>query len=57
MLALVTQAGRRVAAALTFRDFRLLWLGALSQGQMLCLLMMIAGAGFVWWRKKQDVAL
>ena len=29
MLALVTQAGRRVAAALTYRDFRLLWAGAL----------------------------
>ena len=29
MLALVLQAGRRVAAALTYRDFRLLWLGAL----------------------------
>ncbi len=29
MLALVHQAGRRVAAALTFRDFRLLWFGAL----------------------------
>ena len=29
MLALVLQAGRRVAAALTFRDFRLLWTGAL----------------------------
>jgi MFS family permease len=29
LLALVLQAGRRVAAALTFRDFRLLWLGAL----------------------------
>ena len=29
MLALVLQAGRRVAAALTFRDFRLLWFGAL----------------------------
>ena len=29
MLALVLQAGRRVAAALAFRDFRLLWFGAL----------------------------
>ena len=29
MLALVLQAGRRVAAALIFRDFRLLWIGAL----------------------------
>ncbi len=29
MLALVHQAGRRLAAALTFRDFRLLWFGAL----------------------------
>jgi MFS family permease len=29
LLALVHQAGRRVAAALTFRDFRLLWFGAL----------------------------
>ncbi|MGQ0734453.1 MAG: MFS transporter, partial [Acidobacteriota bacterium] len=29
MLALVVQAGRRVAAALTYRDFRLLWSGAL----------------------------
>jgi MFS family permease len=29
LLALVFQAGRRVAAALTFRDFRLLWTGAL----------------------------
>ena len=29
MLALVLQAGRRVAAALTYRDFRLLWSGAL----------------------------
>jgi MFS family permease len=29
LLALVLQAGRRVAAALTFRDFRLLWTGAL----------------------------
>ena len=29
MLALVHQAGRRVAAALAFRDFRLLWFGAL----------------------------
>jgi MFS family permease len=29
LLALVLQAGRRVAAALTFRDFRLLWFGAL----------------------------
>jgi MFS family permease len=29
LLALVTQAGRRVAAALTYRDFRLLWAGAL----------------------------
>lgn len=29
MLALVLQAGRRVAAALAYRDFRLLWLGAL----------------------------
>jgi MFS family permease len=29
LLALVLQAGRRVAAALTFRDFRLLWSGAL----------------------------
>jgi MFS family permease len=29
LLALVLQAGRRVAAALTYRDFRLLWLGAL----------------------------
>ena len=29
MLALVLQAGRRVAAALTYRDFRLLWGGAL----------------------------
>ena len=29
MLALVLQAGRRVAAALTYRDFRLLWCGAL----------------------------
>jgi MFS family permease len=30
LLALVTQAGRRVAAALTYRDFRLLWFGALT---------------------------
>ncbi|MGE3191188.1 MAG: MFS transporter [Vicinamibacterales bacterium] len=30
MLALVTQAGRRLAAALTYRDFRLLWSGALT---------------------------
>ena len=30
MLALVIQAGRRVAAALAYRDFRLLWLGALA---------------------------
>jgi MFS family permease len=29
LLALVLQAGRRVAAALTYRDFRLLWCGAL----------------------------
>jgi MFS family permease len=29
LLALVLQAGRRVAAALTYRDFRLLWIGAL----------------------------
>jgi MFS family permease len=29
LLALVLQAGRRVAAALAFRDFRLLWFGAL----------------------------
>jgi MFS family permease len=29
LLALVVQAGRRVAAALTYRDFRLLWFGAL----------------------------
>jgi MFS family permease len=29
LLALVLQAGRRVAAALAFRDFRLLWTGAL----------------------------
>ena len=29
MLALVLQAGRRVAAAIAFRDFRLLWFGAL----------------------------
>ena len=29
MLALVVQAGRRVAAALEYRDFRLLWFGAL----------------------------
>jgi MFS family permease len=29
LLALVHQAGRRLAAALTFRDFRLLWFGAL----------------------------
>jgi len=29
LLALVTQASRRVAAALTYRDFRLLWFGAL----------------------------
>jgi MFS family permease len=29
LLALVLQAGRRVAAALTYRDFRLLWSGAL----------------------------
>jgi MFS family permease len=29
LLALVTQAGRRVAAALAYRDFRLLWFGAL----------------------------
>ncbi len=29
MLALVVQAGRRVAAALAYRDFRLLWFGAL----------------------------
>ncbi len=29
MLALVIQAGRRVAAALAYRDFRLLWFGAL----------------------------
>jgi MFS family permease len=29
LVALVTQAGRRVAAALAYRDFRLLWLGAL----------------------------
>ncbi len=30
MLALVLQASRRVAAALTYRDFRLLWFGALT---------------------------
>jgi MFS family permease len=30
LLALVIQAGRRVAAALAYRDFRLLWLGALT---------------------------
>ncbi|MCA1583816.1 MAG: MFS transporter [Acidobacteria bacterium] len=30
MLALVSQASRRVAAALTYRDFRLLWFGALT---------------------------
>ena len=29
LLALVVQAGRRVAAALAYRDFRLLWFGAL----------------------------
>jgi MFS family permease len=29
LLALVAQAGRRVAAALAYRDFRLLWVGAL----------------------------
>src|SRR5687768_18374443 len=29
LLALVLQAGRRVAAALAYRDFRLLWFGAL----------------------------
>jgi MFS family permease len=29
LLALVVQAGRRVAAALVYRDFRLLWFGAL----------------------------
>jgi len=29
LLALVLQAGRRVAAALAYRDFRLLWVGAL----------------------------
>jgi phosphatidylglycerol---prolipoprotein diacylglyceryl transferase len=28
----------------------LLWFGAFSQGQMLCLAMMAVGAGFVWWR-------
>lgn len=30
MLALVLQAGRRVTAALAYRDFRLLWFGALT---------------------------
>lgn len=30
----------------------LMWFGALSQGQMLCLGMMAAGAGFVWWRQR-----
>jgi MFS family permease len=30
LLALVLQAGRRVAAALAYRDFRLLWFGALG---------------------------
>jgi MFS family permease len=30
LLALVIQAGRRLAAALTYRDFRLLWSGALT---------------------------
>jgi MFS family permease len=30
LLALVLSAGRRVAAALAYRDFRLLWLGALT---------------------------
>jgi MFS family permease len=30
LLALVLQAGRRVAAALVYRDFRLLWFGALA---------------------------
>ena len=30
MLALVLDAGRRVTAALAYRDFRLLWLGALT---------------------------
>jgi phosphatidylglycerol:prolipoprotein diacylglycerol transferase len=30
----------------------LLWFGAFSQGQMLCLAMMAAGAGFVWWRAR-----
>jgi len=30
LLALVLQAGRRVAAALAYRDFRLLWFGALT---------------------------
>jgi phosphatidylglycerol:prolipoprotein diacylglycerol transferase len=28
----------------------LLWFGAFSQGQMLCVAMMAIGAGFVWWR-------
>jgi phosphatidylglycerol:prolipoprotein diacylglycerol transferase len=30
----------------------LLWFGAFSQGQILCLAMMAAGAGFVLWRKR-----
>lgn len=30
----------------------LMWFGTFSQGQMLCLAMMAAGTGFVWWRKK-----
>lgn len=30
----------------------LMWFGALSQGQMLCLAMMAAGAAFVYWRKR-----
>lgn len=30
----------------------LLWFGVFSQGQVLCLAMMAAGAGFVWWRAR-----
>jgi len=31
----------------------LMWFGVFSQGQMLCIAMMAAGAGFVWWRKRE----
>jgi len=31
----------------------LLWFGVFSQGQMLCLAMMAAGGGFVWWRARR----